>query len=217
MAVLLAVFADLVCPWCCIGHHRLASVLALPHIQQLRVQVRHRPFQLDPGTPVEGRDLRAHLGARFGSRSAVDSAFARVAGVARDDGITIDFSKITRSPSTALAHRLVMLADRRGLAFGRALLGALFTAYFERGEDIGAAAVVEPHARAVLGAAAAAEIGEVLHGGALVAELSAHLAHAQAIGVTGVPLFVADERLAVSGAQSADVLERLLVEAARGG
>src|SRR4051794_22640014 len=70
----------LVCPWCFIGLRRLETALAdVPE-----PNLRFHPFQLDPSTPAEGRDLRSHLGAKFGDPTAM---FARVEQVARESGI----------------------------------------------------------------------------------------------------------------------------------
>ena len=46
------VWADVICPWCGLGTHRLEAALErFPHRDE--VQVTHRSFQLDPGAPPD--------------------------------------------------------------------------------------------------------------------------------------------------------------------
>ena len=61
--------------------------------------------------------------------------FARVEQVARESGIPLDFSKIKRMPNTLKAHTLAGAAAAKGTQ--RALVSALFHAYFLDGLDIG--------------------------------------------------------------------------------
>ncbi len=59
----------------------------------------------------------------------------------------------------------------------------------------------------------AEEVDALLAGDAFARDVRADIDHARSIGVSGVPFFVADGRLAVSGAQPPDVLLGLLEEA----
>jgi len=194
--------SDMVCPWCFIGLRRLETALAdVPE-----PNLRFHPFQLDPTTPAEGRDLRSHLGAKFGDPAAM---FARVEQVARESGIPLDFSKITRMPNTLKAHTLAGRAAGKGTQ--RALVSAIFHAYFLDGADIGDDATLvriaaghgftEDEARAVLSddkqlAATEAE------------------ARGQAEqGIRGVPFVIFGEKLAVSGAQPVDTFREAYAKA----
>ena len=58
-----------------------------------------------------------------------------------------------------------------------------------------------------------AEVDQVLAGDAWSEEVRADLRTAREIGISGVPFFVADGRLAVSGAQPPETLLGLLQEA----
>lgn len=88
---------------------------------------------------------------------------------------------------------------------------AVFRAFFERGEDIGQPAVLS---------ALATTLG--LDGRVLIDVLAQqrHLAAvldderlAQRLGVSGVPAFIANRRVAASGVQSIDALEQLVARA----
>lgn len=182
--------SDMVCPWCFIGLRRLETALAgVPE-----PNVRFHPFQLDPETPPEGRDLRGHLAARFGDPSAM---FARVEQVARESGIPLDFSKIKRRPNTLKAHTLAGAAATKGTQ--RALVSALFHAYFLDGADIGDDATL-------VGIATGHgftedEATQVLADGKLLAATEAEARGQAQQGIRGVPFVIFGEKLAVSGAQ----------------
>src|SRR4051794_2378277 len=65
-ALVLDVWADVVCPWCYIAKHRLRRAIdgwERPH----QVRVRHRAYQLDPGMP-KGRavPVAQYLGEKYG-------------------------------------------------------------------------------------------------------------------------------------------------------
>ena len=111
-------------------------------------------------------------------------------------GATIDFSRIATFPNTAAAHRLLALGarylDRQ--AQDR-LLDRLFAAYFQRGEDLADA-----------GTLAAIGAEHDLDPDAIRIALGLRGALPNAAAVPGVPYFVFDGRVALSGAQPSDVL-----------
>jgi predicted DsbA family dithiol-disulfide isomerase len=86
-----------------------------------------------------------------------------------------------------------------------------FRAYFTEGEPIGDREVLARLA----GEAGldAEEVRALLAGNGYAEEVRADEAAAHSIGVTGVPFFVFDRRLAVSGAQPAESLVQVLQRA----
>jgi predicted DsbA family dithiol-disulfide isomerase len=128
--------------------------------------------------------------------------FATVEAAARSSGIPLDFAKVRRTPSTVPAHTLLRHAIGRGTQ--RTLARALFEAYFLQGRDVGDADVLAAIA-ASHGFDADEAKGLIRDDDELqqTREESAELA---ASGVSGVPFFVFDGRLAVNGAQPPDVL-----------
>jgi predicted DsbA family dithiol-disulfide isomerase len=201
------VFHDTVCPWCRVGKANLDAALAAwagppPH-------VRFRPYMLAPGAPPEGRDFRAQLASRYGGAEALARLFdgPRRAGSAL--GVRFEFERIARAPNTLLSHVLVGLAPEGG-AQGR-VLDALHTAYFEEGRDIG-----EPETLAQLGAAAGLDEAAVHRGladGDALHRTREAAADARDGGITGVPLFVFNERRALAGAHPPDALLQAMRDA----
>lgn len=201
-ALSIDVVSDVVCPWCLIGVERLDQALAgLPDVT---ATIRFHPFLLDPTTPDEGEDLRARLERKY--RIPASAMFARVEAAARESGIPLDFTKVTRSVSTVRAHTLIRLAS--DLATQGALKRALLRAYFLEGLDVG-----RPDVLVALGVRHGLNADRVRAalGDPRELEITRRLAAEPAEqGVTGVPFFVFDERLAVSGAQPIETLTKVI-------
>ena len=189
-------YFDLVCPWCFIGKRQLAMARERFAAQSpgIVVETTWRPVQLLPDVPAEGIPFADFYLRRLGSPEAVRARQQQVIEAARRVGLTLDLAAIRRMPNTARAHRLLGRVATLGRpALYEALLDRLFAAYFQRGEDIGDPATLRGVAEEI--GVPASSIDD-----ATDAPLSARTA------VTGVPFFVFDGRLSVSGAQDAAVL-----------
>ncbi|MBX6168985.1 MAG: DsbA family oxidoreductase, partial [Thermobispora bispora] len=184
------IFSDVACPWCYIGHHRLRQAVRL---YEGDVEVSLRPFQLNPDQASNGEPLLPALERKFGGAARVAQMTGRVAGVAAQDGLDLRFDRAIAA-NTFEAHRLIWLAGRAGREADMA--DRLFRAHFTDGLDIGDPATL---------AALAAETG-VEDTGEGADEVRAGLARAHALGVSAVPLFLFEEKYAVSGAQPVETL-----------
>lgn len=194
------VYADIACPWCYVGRARLKK--ALDRRPDLDVNLRWRPFQLQPNMPPEGQDFRGTLEKKFGDWSRVEQMFARIQEMGAEDGLTFDFDAIEVAPNTADAHRLVLWAEEQDA--GDVMADALFQAYFAEGKNVSDRDVlVTCAAEAGLDADAARAL---LEGSDYAEEVRRSQQQAQRRGVTGVPCYVFDDEHALTGAQSADVL-----------
>ena len=196
----LDVIVDVVCPWCFLGKRRLDAALA--ELDDLDIEVRYRPFQLDPTIPQEGIEREEYVIGKFGSADALDEAHARLFSLGADVGITYAFDLIEKSPNTLDAHRLVRWAAAEGL--GDPMLERLLSLFFEDGADLTKAETL---------IAAAEEVGldedEVamrLEDGVDLDAVKADIAHAGRIGITGVPTIIVENKFAISGAQTPEVL-----------
>jgi predicted DsbA family dithiol-disulfide isomerase len=196
--------ADLACPWCYLGLVRLDRARAMR--PGLSVQLRWWPFFLNPQMPPEGMDRQAYLRAKFGGDANARSIYARIRESGWADGVEFAFERMPRTPNTLLAHRLIQLAEQRGLA--EAMIRVLFRALFVDGRDIG-----DPDELIALAAAAGLDRDEVarsLAGEQGASEVVAGHQRAEALGVRGVPVFVVDREHAIAGAQPPEVLVGLL-------
>ena len=153
-----------------------------------------------------------YVARKFGSGAG--GVYGRVTGVGQEVGIAFAFDRIARQPNTVDAHRLIRLA---GGPLQDAMVETLFQAYFLEGADLTSAAVLLDLAqRAGLDPqqAQAALRDEAARAAVLDEDRAA-----RELGVEGVPFFVFNRRLAVSGAQEPEVLlraiERVAGEVAR--
>jgi predicted DsbA family dithiol-disulfide isomerase len=85
------VVSDVMCPWCYIGKRRLEDALAEVR-NEFDVEVRWRPYQLDPTLPKEGKDRKQYLEDKFGGAAGAEQAYAavRAAGAEADNTIAFD-------------------------------------------------------------------------------------------------------------------------------
>src|SRR5260370_22801659 len=84
-AAAIEVVSDVVCPWCLVGKRRLEKALAL--LGREDVQIRWRPFELNPDAPKGGYDRQAYRTRKFGSKEYAQQLEARVAPAREDGGI----------------------------------------------------------------------------------------------------------------------------------
>ncbi|MGO4667197.1 DsbA family oxidoreductase [Bosea sp. 2RAB26] len=205
----IAIVSDVVCPWCFIGKARLETALA-NHGLTDRVAITWLPYELNPDMPAEGADRASYLDAKFGPGKRKEIEI-RLSEAALESGVTFNWSKVTRTPNTRMAHMLIAAAST--VQRGSEMKAALFKAYFQDGRDIGDLETL---------VAIATELGfeenaarDELTNDELRETIIGLEAHAQKVGVTGVPFFIVDGKLAVSGAQTPDVWTKVFAQLAR--
>lgn len=217
MNVVIDIVSDLVCPWCFIGKCRLAEAVALvqKRYPQACFQFNWLPFFLNPETPPEGEPYRKFMADKFAGGAQVLAMQQRVVDAGREDSVNFDFERIAIRPNTMLVHRLIHRAQslERPPEDIWKLVDRLFSAYFQRGENIGDLGQL---------ADIAAELGDqrevavdYLKGEDGLPEILALNEQVINWGVTGVPFFVFGKKLGVAGAQKADVLESAIMQSLR--
>lgn len=199
------IISDVVCPWCYVGKRRLEVALERhPSSDAAPIRVRWHAFQLNPDIPPGGVDRRSYLEQKFGGPERAKQIYARIKAAGEEVGIAFDFDRIVRQPNTFDAHRLIAWAQDADLNKSDSLVERLFRAYFIDGADIGDIATLARLAGDAGFDATAARAWLASDAGR--AAVQAEEQRARALGVTGVPFFVFNERLAVSGAQPPEVL-----------
>ena len=206
------IVSDVVCPWCYIGKRKLEAALARRASGDgQRAQVRWLAFQLNPDIPAGGVDRRSYLEKKFGGPERAQQIYARVAAAGDEVGIPFDFERIVRQPNTVDAHRLIAWAQDLDLAASDALVERLFRAYFVDGINIGNIDALAKLAGDAGFDATAARAWLTSDSGRK--DIEAEERRARSLGVTGVPFFVFNDRLAVSGAQPPEVLLEAIEQA----
>jgi predicted DsbA family dithiol-disulfide isomerase len=215
MTLTVDVISDVICPWCFVGKRRLEQA-----IRALRggheVRVRWHPFQLNPHMPKEGMSRRDYRTAKFGSWEQSRALDAQMKEVGAAEGIPFALDQIERTPNTLDAHRLIWLAGEQGVQDD--VVEALFRAYFCAARNIGAReTLLDVGAEAGL---ARDRTQGVLDSGAGLDAIRAAEEHGHQLGVQGVPFFVIDGELTLSGAQKPELFltafERQITTGTRG-
>jgi predicted DsbA family dithiol-disulfide isomerase len=204
------VVSDVVCPWCYIGKRRLEGALARwaeAHPDAPAPTVQWRPFQLNPTLPETGMSRREYVQRKFGEQGAAN--YARVAAVGREVGIPFAFDAIERQPNTLAPHALIGAAGEIGIQ--DAMVETLFRAYFLEGRDMtDRATLIEAAERAGM---TRAQAETVLDSPEARETAAAEDEQAREMGVSGVPFFIFNGRLAVSGAHPAETLLEAMQQA----
>lgn len=193
------IISDVVCPWCLVGKRHLEAALA--QRPDLDVTIRWKPFQLNPDMPKEGMDRKTAIARKFGSAENAGKIYQRVSEAGKKAGVDFNFDAIPKTPNTVDAHRLIHWAGEAGVQ--DAVVEILFRKFFIDALDVGERDVL---------ADAAAEAGMArddvlarLNSDLDLEQMRADEQHARALGVSGVPFFVFQNKYALSGAQPPEV------------
>ena len=194
--------SDVACPWCAIGYKRLERAMAELE-PELNVQIRWRPFQLNPDMPPEGEPILEHLTRKYGrSPEEMHAAQEQIIGFAEELGLNFSGARDRRAYNTFDAHRLLAWAAEAGRQTELAM--RLFDAYFGHGLDTSDHAVLAETAES-----AGLPVGEaraVLDSDRFADEVRTEERHYKQSGVTGVPAFVVNGQYMIAGAQDPDTL-----------
>jgi predicted DsbA family dithiol-disulfide isomerase len=204
------IWSDIACPWCYVGKARFDKA-----VEQLEgkvdVEVRHRSFELDPHrAPGDTAPVVDMLVKKYGmSPAQAQAGEYRLGDLAKAEGLEYRTEGRDHGNTFDL-HRLLQLASERGLE--SEAWQAFYTANFadeasifdrERVIDVAVAAGLDKD-----------EVVAVLDDPAAYREaVRADEAEAAALGATGVPFFVVDEKYGVSGAQPTELFAEILERA----
>ena len=206
------VVSDLVCPWCYVGKRKLEMALALPEAARLpKVVIHWHPFQLNPDLAPQGVPRRQYLEDKFGGPQRAAEIYQRVRAAGLAVGLALNIDGITLQPNTLAAHALLAFAQL-GDADGNDVKERLLKAYFIENRFIGSTGVLTDIAEeAGLNSAAAHAF---INDPDQLAAVAAADANIRSRGVTGVPFFIFNQKVAVSGAQDAATLLAAMQQAA---
>ncbi len=195
------VVSDIVCPWCYIGKRKLEAALELAQAAGLPTpEVRWHPFQLNPDLPAQGISRKQYLEDKFGGAHKAAEIYARVKAAGQTAGLDLNIDGITLQPNTLAAHALLAFAQQQGLEAGNDVKERLLKAYFIENRFVGDLEVLVEIARdaGLDGDAARAFLADPQQLQA-VAEADQRV---REMGIGGVPFFIFNQKVAVSGAQN---------------
>jgi len=205
------IWSDVICPWCYIGKRRFEAALAtFPHKE--KVNVVWRSFELDPKSPPQYAETLIEMLSRkyHVSPQEAENMNARVSSLAKEVGLKYRLSE-ARPGNTFDAHRLLHLAASRQV--GDQATERLMHAYFSEALPVGDRAAL---------ASLAPEFGistndalAMFESDAFIETVRADETRASALGISGVPFFVIDGKVGISGAQPVEVFADALNQCIR--
>lgn len=206
------IWSDVRCPFCYIGKRKFETALAQYEHKDM-VEVEWHSFELDPNAEtLPNVDAVDYLANRYGRpREWAEEMHQSVTDTAAEVGLKFDLAKSVVANSFD-AHRLIQLAKTEAL--GDEIEEKLFEAHFTNGKDISNHNVLVE-----IGVAAGLDklsVDTMLKSTDFTDEVRHDEKTAQSIGVRGVPFFVFNQKLAVSGAQPPEAFLGAMRQAAAG-
>jgi predicted DsbA family dithiol-disulfide isomerase len=203
------IWSDVRCPFCYIGKRKFEKGLEnFP--QKDQVEVTWKSFQLDPTLDSKNsEDIFSYFTRAKGvSRQQAEQMFGNVTEIAKEVGLVFNIPASIVANSFN-AHRLIQMAKAKGL--GNEAEEALFRIHFTEGKDINDGDTLLQTGLSIgLGEN---ELKEMLESEAWTSEVRQDEEMARALGVSGVPFFVFNDKYAVSGAQSPETFLQVLEKA----
>ena len=170
--------------------------------------MRWLPFQLNPDLPPSGIPREDYVARKFGARGK--GVNERVVMAGRQVGIGFDYDKMKVQPNTLNAHRLMLFAERAGRQ--DELAEELFRAHFTQGANLtDAGTLADVAARAGLDREAASAYLTSDEDRDAIAQADIE---ARGAGIGGVPFFIFNRNIGVSGAQEPETLVQAMEQAA---
>jgi predicted DsbA family dithiol-disulfide isomerase len=195
--LIIDVYMDTTCPWCRMGTTSMLTALKqLP--KDKKTTIRWHAFQINPGIRPEGEDYRKVMIGKLGGASQFESRLRQYSENGANYGLKFNMDIVKYTPNTTLSHQLIAITPENKQ---EQLIEKIYTAYFEEGIDIGNVDELVKIARAN-GITNDAELKMRLTKGDGIEKVELGQHSAQKLGIRGVPYFVINEKISLSGLQS---------------
>jgi len=198
------VIIDTICPWCLIGKQRLDKALA--NRSELTFKKRWHPFLLNPDMPAVGMDRQDYINTKFGAGNRGKRVYDAIHDAGLKDDIVFQFDKIKRTPNSTNSHRLIKYAAR--FEKDEQAVDELFQLFFIKGQDISDHDLLLECIETI--GLDRAEFSTYLNSDEDIKWVFEENSNAHRMGVEGVPAYVFDERMIISGAQEPEVINRII-------
>ena len=198
------VVIDTTCPWCFIGKKRLELLIANEH--NLNFEINWQPYILNPEILPKGMDSEENLYKNSGGKTKYQKSNNTINQLAKNLNIEFNFSKIKRIPNTIDSHRMIKLASYQNMS--TEMLESIFQNYFSMGNDIGNRSVLI-NIGTELGFART-KLKEYLNSDEDTSEILRQSQRIFHSGISGIPTFIFNEDLSISGIQDIRILRRLI-------
>lgn len=199
----IAIYSDVVCPWCYIGKKRLEDAISIrkkSHPDD-KIEIEWRAFQLNPDLAPEGEDRILHMTRKFGSMDRVKMMVQRVADIANSENLPFLSEQEGHQPNTFLLHALIRKAKE--YRKDSILSEIFFRKFFAEGKNLSDTNIILESLREA--GIQEDNLYSVQKDTTLLQEVREEERKGRELGVSGVPFFVFNEKYAVSGAQESNL------------
>ena len=207
--VLIEIWSDVVCPFCYVGKKKLEQAIQRLNAED-KVEIIWHSFQLDPDFPKgESMPSTPYLSERKGypmEQVIAMSENLTIQGKSYD--IDFNFNEALTF-NTLDAHRLIQWAKTENKS--NALKEALMKAYFTDGIDLSKKENLIIICKSLGLDTIKGQV--VLDSNSYAEEVQNDIYQSRQLGIRGVPYFLINESLSISGAQSDEIFESVISSA----
>lgn len=210
METKIAIYSDVVCPWCYIGKKRLEDAISIrkKSYPDDKIEIEWRAFQLNPDLAPEGEDRILHMTRKFGSMDRVKMMVQRVADIANSENLPFLLEQEGHQPNTFLLHALIRKAKEYGK--DSILSEIFFRKFFAEGKNLSDTNIILESLREA--GIQEDDFYSIKENTILLQEVREEEQKGRELGVSGVPFFVFNEKYAVSGAQESNLFCKYLID-----
>ena len=198
------IFSDVVCPWCYIGKRNLEKALQILNEKEGRFEstLNWRSFQLNPQLKAEGILRKEYITNKFGEGANSEIIYERVRLAGEAVGLKMNFDKIIMQPNSSKIHSLIYAAKETNKEIE--LIENFFKAFFVDGMNLTNFEIVS---KVALDSGLDSEtINQVFYGNSFDKFVKEDIKISKDYNITGVPFYVIDDSIGVSGAQRPEVI-----------
>ena len=198
------IFSDVVCPWCYIGKRNLENALQILNEkdEQFESTLNWRSFQLNPQLKEEGILRKDYITNKFGEGANSEIIYERVRLAGEAVGLTMNFDKIIMQPNSSKMHSLIYAAKETNKDIE--LIENFFKAFFIDGMNLTDFEIVSKVASD--SGLDSETINGVFHDNLFEKFVQEDIIMSKKYNITGVPFYVIDDSIGISGAQPPEVI-----------
>jgi len=198
------IFSDVVCPWCYIGKRNLENALQILNEkdEQFENTLNWRSFQLNPQLKDEGILRKDYITNKFGEGANSEVIYERVRLAGEAVGLKMNFDKIIMQPNSSKMHSLIYAAKEINRDIE--LIENFFKAFFIDGMNLTDFEIVSKVASD--SGLDSETINGVFHDNLFEKFVQEDIIMSKKYNITGVPFYVIDDSIGISGAQPPEVI-----------
>ena len=194
--VSIKVIADVICPWCFIGCSFLnKSMLKRDNI---KFKIDWQSYYLNPSMPYLGMDRKKYLKNKFGNQANIVES--QIISTANNSKIEINLEKISITPNTRKIHQTINLLKKEKNNKSYQLAFKFMSDYFVNGIDLRSDEYISKSCLDYYSSENKDFKNETSY-------LDGHQPFLNFDFMSGVPVFIFNDRWTIHGAQSSKILE----------